>query len=79
MIQGYQLDHSQSLRLLKTFVDNVLLEHGGLPNVLPLAVHLDQGLLILECRYVLVFKQLVLILLFMYSTDAIVRLCICNK
>ena len=30
--QGYQLDHS--------FLDNVSLELGGLPNVLPLAVHL---------------------------------------
>ena len=42
MTQGYQLDHSLSLRfrLLKPFFDNVLLEHGGLPHVLPLAVHL---------------------------------------
>ena len=27
--------------LLKPFFDNVLLEHGGLPLVLSLAVHLD--------------------------------------
>ena len=26
---------------LKPFFDNVLLPHGGLPNVLPLSVHLD--------------------------------------
>ena len=38
--QGYQLDHSLSRRLLKHFFDNVLLEHGGLICVLPLAVHL---------------------------------------
>ena len=42
MNQGYQVDHLLSLRLLKTFCDNVLLEHGGLPHVLPLAVHLEQ-------------------------------------
>ena len=36
----YQLN-SLSLRLFKPFFDNVLLEHGGLPNVLPLPVHLD--------------------------------------
>ena len=41
MHSGYQLDHLLSLRLLKPFFDNVLLEHGGLPQVLPLAVHLD--------------------------------------
>ena len=39
MTQGYQL-HSLSGRLLKHFFDNVLLELGGLPHVLPLAVHL---------------------------------------
>ena len=38
---GYKLDHSLSLRLLKPFFDNVLLEHVSLPHVLPLAVHLD--------------------------------------
>ena len=44
MTQGYQLDHLQSLRLLKHFCDNVLLEHVGLPHhVLPLAVYLDFG------------------------------------
>ena len=40
MTQGYQLDHSQSQRLLKHFFNNVLLEHVGLICVLPLAVHL---------------------------------------
>ena len=40
MTQDYQMDHSLSLRLLKPFFDNVLLEHGELPHVLPLAVHL---------------------------------------
>ena len=39
--QGYQLVHSLSLRPLKPFFDNVLLEHGGLPHVLPLTVHLS--------------------------------------
>ena len=41
MTQDNQLDHSLSLRLLKPFFDNVLPEHGGLPRVLPLVVHLD--------------------------------------
>ena len=42
MTKGCQLNHSLSLsRLLKPFFDNVLLEHDGLPHVLPLAVHLD--------------------------------------
>ena len=36
MTQGYQLDHSISLRLLKHFFDNDLLEYCGLPLVLPL-------------------------------------------
>ena len=40
MTQVYQLDHLLSLRLLKHFFDNVLLEHVGLFCVLPLAVHL---------------------------------------
>ena len=40
MINGYQLDHSLSQRLLKHFFDNVLCEHVGLICVLPLAVHL---------------------------------------
>ena len=35
MTQGYPLDHSLSLRLLKPSFDNVLLEHGGL-HVYPL-------------------------------------------
>ena len=29
MTQGYHHDHSLSLRLIKCFLDNVLLEHGG--------------------------------------------------
>ena len=41
MTQGYQLDHLLSPNLLKPFYDNVLLKYGGLPYVLPLAVHLD--------------------------------------
>ena len=40
MTRGYQLDQLLSLRLLKPLFDNILLEHGGLPHVLPLAVHL---------------------------------------
>ena len=43
MTQGYQLDQSLSLRLIKIVLDDVLLEHGGLPCVLPFAVHLDLG------------------------------------
>ena len=38
MTHGYQLDHLLSLRLIKPFFDNVLLEHGGLPHVLHHAV-----------------------------------------
>ena len=37
----YQLNCSLSLRFLKPFFDNILLELGGLPYVLPLTVHLD--------------------------------------
>ena len=37
------MDHSLSLKCFKTFIVNVLLDHGGLPHVLPLAVHLDLG------------------------------------
>ena len=44
MTEGYQLDNLLSLRLLKPFGDNVLLEHGGLSHVHPLAVHLDLDL-----------------------------------
>ena len=43
MTQGYQLEHLISCGLLKPFFDNVLLGHGGLANVFPLAVHLDLG------------------------------------
>ena len=52
--QGYQLDHLQSLRLLKHFFDNVLLELLGLPHVFPHAVHLifcvDQVEGVILCR-----------------------------
>ena len=40
MTKSYQLDQSLELGLVKSVFDNVLLEHGGLPHVLPLAVHL---------------------------------------
>ena len=40
MTSGDELDKLLSLRLLKLFFDNVLLEHGGLPHALPLAVQL---------------------------------------
>ena len=39
--QCYQLDPSLSIRLLKHFFEKVFLEHGGLPHVLHLAVHLN--------------------------------------
>ena len=41
--QGYQLDLSLQLRLFRCVFDNVILEHGEIPCVLPLAVHLDLG------------------------------------
>ena len=34
------MNHVIPLRPFKTVLDNVLLEYGGLPHVLPLAVHL---------------------------------------
>ena len=37
---GFYLNHLIPLRPFKNVFDNVLLEHGGLPHVLPLAVHL---------------------------------------
>ena len=38
---NWTLDQSSlSHRLIESVLDNVLLEHGGLPHVLPLAVHL---------------------------------------
>ena len=37
---GFSLNHLIPLRPFKSVFDNVLLEHGGLPHVLPLAVHL---------------------------------------
>ena len=36
----FYLNHSIPLSPFKSVFDNVLLEHGGLPHVLPLAVHL---------------------------------------
>ena len=39
---GFSLNHLISLRPIKSVFDNILLEHGGLPHVLPLAVHLIQ-------------------------------------
>ena len=37
---GFYLNHLIPLRPFKSVFDNVLLEHSGLPHVLPLAVHL---------------------------------------
>ena len=37
---GFSLNHLIPLGTFKSVFDNVLLEHGGLPHVLPLAVHL---------------------------------------
>merc|ERR1711940_509995 len=37
---GFYLNHLIPLRPFISVFDNVLLEHGGLPHVLPLAVHL---------------------------------------
>merc|ERR1719411_2492444 len=37
---GFYLNHLIPLRPIKSVFDNVLLEHGGLPHVLSLAVHL---------------------------------------
>ena len=37
---GFYLNHLIPLRPFKSVFDNVLLEHGELPHVLPLAVHL---------------------------------------
>ena len=36
---GFYLNHLIPLRPFKSVFDNVLLEHGVLPHVLPLAVH----------------------------------------
>ena len=41
MACGDQLDYLLAFRLLKPYFDNVILEHAGLPHVLPLAVQLD--------------------------------------
>ena len=38
---GFYLNHLIQLRPFKSVFDNVLLEHGGLPFVLPFSVHLD--------------------------------------
>ena len=40
MIEGYQLDQSLPLRLIKSVFDNFIHEHGGLPLILPLNVHM---------------------------------------
>ena len=37
---GFYLNHIIPLRPFKSVLDNVLIKHGGLPHVLPLAVHL---------------------------------------
>ena len=37
---GFYLNHLIPLRPFKSVFDNVLLEHGGLPHVHPLSVHL---------------------------------------
>ena len=39
MTKGYQLDHLLTItQTLKAFFDNVFLEHGGLPHVIPLSL-----------------------------------------
>ena len=38
-MKGYKLDQSLPFRLFKSVYYKVLLELGGLPHVLPLAVH----------------------------------------
>ena len=44
MVHGsVYVDQSLSLRLIECALDNVPLEHGGLPCVLSFAVHLDLG------------------------------------
>ena len=43
---GFYLNHAIPIRLFKSVLDNVLLEHGGQPCVLPFAVHLDFGQLL---------------------------------
>ena len=40
LFRGFSLNHVLLLRLFKSILDIVLLEHGGLPHVLHLAVHL---------------------------------------
>ena len=39
---GFYLNHLLPLRPFKSVLDNVLLEHGGLPYVLPFAVHMNR-------------------------------------
>ena len=50
---GFYLNHLIPLRPYKSVLDTVLLEHGGLPHVLHLAVHLiflpEQGEGIILC------------------------------
>ena len=38
MKKGCQLDQSLPLRLFKSVFESILLKHGGLPHILPLAV-----------------------------------------
>ena len=47
MTQGYHLPPRPVtiLGLFKGVIDNILVEHGGLPHILPLAVHLKFVLL----------------------------------
>ena len=40
---AFDRNNPMNFRLLKPFFDNVLLEHDGLPCVLPPAVYLDLG------------------------------------
>ena len=40
---GFHLNHVIPLNPLKHVLDNVLIEHGGPPCVLPFAVHLALG------------------------------------
>ena len=42
-LRHFYLKHVIPLRPFKTVLDNVLLDHGGLPCVLIFAVHLDFG------------------------------------
>ena len=41
--KGYHNSHYLTPKLFKSVLDNALLEHCGIPHVLPLAVHLYLG------------------------------------